>query len=240
MCVCFHSNYSGRQCCGRTSRGHTGGRPNRISPPSFCGACLNFDREKDLCTHELIALHLLGMVFTSFILSYIYIYILYIRHNRVYPGQNATRVPNYLQRETDTADWSTPTFTLLCPKNGGVYPATSTFLQNCTPIFRNVPCDLAGSETLLSAIFSARITFRSHQRTPKPNSSYLATGIASLDGRSAPTKEHQNIISSPICKHTMAYHQNSFQSNSDLIHEFCIWSTALLLLPAGDGSPAKI
>ena len=35
-----------------------------------------------------------------------------------------------LQRETDTADWSTPTFTLPCPKNGGVYPATSTFPQN--------------------------------------------------------------------------------------------------------------
>ena len=32
---------------GRTSRGHTGGRSHRIShPPSFCGACLNFSREK--------------------------------------------------------------------------------------------------------------------------------------------------------------------------------------------------
>ena len=47
---------------GRTSRGHTGGRPHRIShPPSFCGACLNFlarmiqpflslvDREVEFC-----------------------------------------------------------------------------------------------------------------------------------------------------------------------------------------------
>ena len=50
-----------------------------------------------------------------------------------------SRLPTYLQRETDTADWSTPTFNLPCPKNGGVYPATSTFLQNCTPIFQNVP-----------------------------------------------------------------------------------------------------
>ena len=50
-----------------------------------------------------------------------------------------SRLPTYLKRETDTDDWSTPTFTLLCPKNGGVYPVTSTFLQNCTPIFRNVP-----------------------------------------------------------------------------------------------------
>ena len=33
---------------GRTSRGHTGGRSHRIShPPSFCGACFNFSREKD-------------------------------------------------------------------------------------------------------------------------------------------------------------------------------------------------
>ena len=33
---------------GRTSRGHTGRRSHRIShPPSFCGACLNFSREKD-------------------------------------------------------------------------------------------------------------------------------------------------------------------------------------------------
>ena len=33
---------------GRTSRGHTGGRSHRIShPPSFCGAGLNFSREKD-------------------------------------------------------------------------------------------------------------------------------------------------------------------------------------------------
>ena len=33
---------------GRTSRGHTGGRSHRIShPPYFCGACLNFSREKD-------------------------------------------------------------------------------------------------------------------------------------------------------------------------------------------------
>ena len=60
--------------------------------------------------------------------------------------------------------------------------------------------DLAGSGTLPSVIFSARITFRSQQRTPKPKSScskqVMATGIASLRGRSAPTKEHQNINSS--------------------------------------------
>ena len=33
---------------GRTSRGYTGGRSHRVfHPPSFCGACLNFSREKD-------------------------------------------------------------------------------------------------------------------------------------------------------------------------------------------------
>ena len=47
MCVRCHSIYSGRQICRRTSRGQTGGRPIRICPPSFCGACLNFSREKD-------------------------------------------------------------------------------------------------------------------------------------------------------------------------------------------------
>ena len=42
VCMCCHPNY-----CGRTSQGHTGERPHRISPPSFCGACLHFSREKD-------------------------------------------------------------------------------------------------------------------------------------------------------------------------------------------------
>ena len=46
VCVCFLPIHSGHQV-GRTSRGHTGGRSHRIShPPSFCGACLNFSREK--------------------------------------------------------------------------------------------------------------------------------------------------------------------------------------------------
>ena len=46
--VCCHPIYSGHQVCGRTSRGHTGGRSHMLShPPSFCGACLNFSREKD-------------------------------------------------------------------------------------------------------------------------------------------------------------------------------------------------
>ena len=65
---------------GRTSRGHTGGRSHRIShPPSSCGACLNFSREKDsaisfprrlwsriLCTNDLIVLHPLGIFILVF------------------------------------------------------------------------------------------------------------------------------------------------------------------------------
>ena len=61
---------------GRTRRGHTGGRSHRISQsPSFCGAFLNFSREKDsvipfprrpwsriLCINDfLIVLHPLGI-----------------------------------------------------------------------------------------------------------------------------------------------------------------------------------
>ena len=60
--------------------GHTGGRSHRISPPSFCGACLYFlarriqpffslvDREVLRTTNDLIVLHLLGII-------YIYIYL---------------------------------------------------------------------------------------------------------------------------------------------------------------------
>ena len=50
VCVCvFFPFILDIKFVGRTSRGHTGGRSHRIShPPSFCGACLNFSREKDL------------------------------------------------------------------------------------------------------------------------------------------------------------------------------------------------
>ena len=50
VCVCvFFPFILGIKFVGRTSRGHTGGRSHRIShPPSFCGACLSFSREKDL------------------------------------------------------------------------------------------------------------------------------------------------------------------------------------------------
>ena len=49
MCVCvFFPFILDIKFVGRTSRGHTGGRSHRIPhPPSFCGACLNFFREKD-------------------------------------------------------------------------------------------------------------------------------------------------------------------------------------------------
>ena len=32
-------------------KGHTGERSHRISPPFFCGACLNFSLEKDSAVH---------------------------------------------------------------------------------------------------------------------------------------------------------------------------------------------
>ena len=47
VCV-FFPFILGIRFVGRTSRGHTGGTSHRVShPPSFCGACLNFSREKD-------------------------------------------------------------------------------------------------------------------------------------------------------------------------------------------------
>ena len=49
VCVCvFFPFILDIKFVGRTSRGHTGGRSHRIShPPSFCGACLDFSREKN-------------------------------------------------------------------------------------------------------------------------------------------------------------------------------------------------
>ena len=48
VCVCvFFPSILDIKFVGRTSRGHTGGRLHRIfNPPSFCGACLDFCREK--------------------------------------------------------------------------------------------------------------------------------------------------------------------------------------------------
>ena len=49
VCVCvFFPSILDIKFVGRTGRGHTGGRSHRIfNPPSFCGACLDFCREKD-------------------------------------------------------------------------------------------------------------------------------------------------------------------------------------------------
>ena len=49
VCVCvFFPSILDIKFVGRTSRGHTGGRSHRIfNPPSFCGASLDFCREKD-------------------------------------------------------------------------------------------------------------------------------------------------------------------------------------------------
>ena len=81
MCLCvFFPSILDIKFVGRTSRGHTGGRSHRtFNPPSFCGACLDFCREKDsaipfprrpwsriLCTNELIVLHPLGIFILVF------------------------------------------------------------------------------------------------------------------------------------------------------------------------------
>ena len=81
ICVCvFFPFILDIKFVGRTSRGHTGGRSHRIShPPSFCGACLNFSREKVsaipfprrpcsriLCTNDLIVLHPLDIFILFF------------------------------------------------------------------------------------------------------------------------------------------------------------------------------
>ena len=82
MCVCVVFPFIlDIKFVGRTSRGHTGEKSHRIShPPSFCGACLIFSREKDstipfprrpcsriLCTNDLIVLHPLGIFSFSFL-----------------------------------------------------------------------------------------------------------------------------------------------------------------------------
>ena len=83
QCVCFFPFILDVKFVGRTSRGNTGGRSHRISrPPSFCGACLNFSREKDsaipfpcrpwsriLCTNDSIVLHPLGIFTVSTFVS---------------------------------------------------------------------------------------------------------------------------------------------------------------------------
>ena len=76
MCVSFFPFILDIKFVGRTSRGYTEERSHRIShPPSFCGACLHFSREKDsaipfrrrprsriLCTNDLIiVLHWLSI-----------------------------------------------------------------------------------------------------------------------------------------------------------------------------------
>ena len=77
-CVCVFSFILNVRLVERISRGYTRERSHRIShPPSFCGACLYFFREKDsavpflrrprsriLCTNDyLIVLHLLRFFF---------------------------------------------------------------------------------------------------------------------------------------------------------------------------------
>ena len=82
MCVCAFCHrpiYSGRQVvCGRTSRGHTGGRSHRTSPPPSAVLALIFLARRiqpflslvdcEVETNELlIVLHMLGAFFAFFV-----------------------------------------------------------------------------------------------------------------------------------------------------------------------------
>ena len=107
MCVCvFFPVILDIKFAGRTSRFHTGGRSHIYHPPSFCGACLNFSREKDsvvpfprrpssriLCTNDLIVLHSLGI----FIFIYLFIFSeknpVYRDRTHVSTCQKVTRLP---------------------------------------------------------------------------------------------------------------------------------------------------
>ena len=132
MCVCvFFPFILDIKFVGRTSRGHTGGRSHMIfHPSSFCGACLNFFREKDsaipfprrpwsriLCANDLlIVLHPLGIFF--FFLQYIIKQVVVIYHttiigawvNSKMSGRNATLYPvlyNHINRHAGTPNTKT-------------------------------------------------------------------------------------------------------------------------------------
>ena len=95
MCSVFFPFILGIKLVGRTSRGHTGGRSHRISHPlSFCGACLDFSREKDsaipfprrpwsriLCTNDFIVLHPLGI--------FIFVFLVFWWEKSRLPGSNS-------------------------------------------------------------------------------------------------------------------------------------------------------
>ena len=111
MCVCvFFPFILDIKFVGRTSRGHTGGRSHRIfHPPSFCGACLNFSREKE--RHNRV-------------------------HPGHFATQQGT--PFY-PAGMSAADWSTLVFTLPRRKMAWVQPTMATFFQNCTLILDKYP-----------------------------------------------------------------------------------------------------
>ena len=76
VCVCCHPIYSERQTCGRISRGHTGSLhlPSAVLALIFIARRIQLslslvDRGvyRILCTHKLIVLHLLGMIFFFFL-----------------------------------------------------------------------------------------------------------------------------------------------------------------------------
>ena len=74
VCMCCHPLHSGRQTCGRTSRGHTGLLHHRFAMLALTFIARRIqpslsliDREVAFfVTHELIVLHLFGMIFFDF------------------------------------------------------------------------------------------------------------------------------------------------------------------------------
>ena len=122
VCVCvFFPFILDIMFVGRTSRGHTGGRSHRIShPPSFCGACLHFSREKDsatlfprrprsriLCADDLIVLHPLGI----FIFVFCFVHLV---NSRLNEPRHCTTVPSVCVGKADIIYKITATSTTTC------------------------------------------------------------------------------------------------------------------------------
>ena len=123
VCVCvFFPFILDIKFVGCTSRGYTGGRSRRISHPhSFCGACLNFSREKD-------------SAFLSFPSStvkscwaFLFLFFFFSQKNLVYRDSNST--PNVSEGYEVTSELPgrrnlnliSPPKCFLCPEGLGVF-----------------------------------------------------------------------------------------------------------------------
>ena len=115
---------------------------HRVSPPSFCEACLNFYREKDstlpfprrpwqpwsrvLCTYQLLIVpHLLGMIFYVFILFF-------VTKNPTSCDCNEIRTHVATTEGFEVINWTTGTTGYLqyCLKNSNTYVIIYTIIHN--------------------------------------------------------------------------------------------------------------